>query len=148
MRDKKITTFGVKVRFSGVGRQSFADSSSWFVLAIIFAISNLLAAGDVRADNKYYNGGVQSTVFGADFDTVTIGTQTCANSGCHDKALGTCSGSTTSNWGDYTCAYTFRSDISGRISGDITPRMPDGGPFGQNANFSARLTTWADNGYG
>lgn len=131
------------MRFSGVGRQSFADSSSWSVLVIICAITSLLATGDVHADNKYFDGGVKSTVFQADVG----GGKTCANSGCHNAtgANLTCTGTTSKqNWSDYDCAFDFKIGIASRISSNS---MPDGGPFTSNPGFTTNLTTWKNAGY-
>ena len=146
MRDIKINIAGVNIRFFGISKHSLGHEFSWPALIVICAISGLLTAGEVQADNNYFDGGVRTSVFEFDYSGAA-GAQTCGSAGCHVSA--DCFSGSSNNWSNYSCAQSFAASITSRLGlpDANVSKMPSGGPFTSNAAFLSNMGTWAAAGY-
>jgi hypothetical protein len=120
----------------------------WPILAVFCVISGLLAAGELHADDKYYLGGVETSVFTNDYDGGGTGLS-CSNAGCHTAGEVACDGSGSStNYLSYNGVYNCIGEIQSRITSGSMPQSQSAGyTAGVKAGFLASLTTWTNNGY-
>ena len=88
---------GVCTHRGGSSQRRLLNRIGGLLLFSIWCLTAMLPGGQVLADDKYFDGGVASTVFGFDYDSGTGGAQTCGQSGCHDEPGGGCLGGSSTN---------------------------------------------------